>query len=306
MTMTRKLIIILLSITFFLILYIFIIKFDVIALTIEDFIYNLGRDTVVVPESNEYKRDYTYETFVMTSDYEPDSINDIKEIFYTVLNNGWDSFTFYCPSKYENCSSDVRDVANDEKFITLLNNYVSPYNSFINFNTLITGNKTVYVTVDKLYNEVDIKNSEDKLNEIFSTLNIKKDNYKISDIKRLHDYMLTHTVYNKNYIEGDYFSPSNKATGVFIEGEAVCSGYADAFALMMDKIGISNFKVSSENHVWNVISVNNKWLHIDATWDDDENNIHNRDNFYMITTDKLYELDTVEHTFDKESYLELN
>lgn len=69
----------------------------------------------------------------------------------------------------------------------------------------------------------------------------------------------------------------------------VCSGYADAFALILDRLGIRNFKVSSENHIWNVVYIDNGWLHIDSTWDDDENNINNRDNFYMINTKKLYE-----------------
>ncbi len=304
--MTRKLSTILISLIFLLILYVFITKFDFISSTIENFLYSLNKEKIIIEEPNNYERDYKYQTFSMTDDFEPDSITDIKNIFYTILNNGWNNFTFYCSSEYENCSEDVKEVANDEEFISLLNNYVNPFNSFINFNTLITGDKVVYITIDKLYNEIDITDTNNKLDEIFSSLNINKNNYNKSDIKRLHDYLIAHTIYNKNYVEGDYSSPSNKATGALLEGEAVCSGYADAFALILDRLGIRNFKVSSENHIWNVIYIDNSWLHIDSTWDDDENNINNRDNFYMITTKKLYELDTLEHTFDKDNYLELN
>ncbi|UKI58189.1 MAG: hypothetical protein L6V81_01725 [Clostridium sp.] len=41
---------------------------------------------------------------------------------------------------------------------------------------------------------------------------------------------------------------------------------------MLDKLHIPNFKVTSSEHVWNVVYYNGKWTHIDATWDDDEIN----------------------------------
>ena len=40
----------------------------------------------------------------------------------------------------------------------------------------------------------------------------------------------------------------------------------------MDILNIPNFKVSSKEHIWNVIYYNNAWYHIDVTWDDDEIN----------------------------------
>ena len=51
---------------------------------------------------------------------------------------------------------------------------------------------------------------------------------------------------------------------------------------------------------------NNKWLHVDITWDDDEYNSRNRHNFFLIDTNKLLEKDAEEHTFKQELYLELN
>ena len=76
-------------------------------------------------------------------------------------------------------------------------------------------------------------------------------------------------------------------------------------AIILDEFNIPNFKVSSADHVWNVVYINNKWLHVDTTWDDDEVNRYNRNNFFLIDTNKLYELDTSEHTFNKEYYKEL-
>ena len=71
-------------------------------------------------------------TKMLTYDYNfrPNSIEDIKDIYYTVLNNGWIDFTFYCPKSYTNCVEDVRKIANNNEYITKLNGYVSPFNSY--------------------------------------------------------------------------------------------------------------------------------------------------------------------------------
>ena len=70
-------------------------------------------------------------------------------------------------------------------------------------------------------------------------------------------------------------------------------------------MNVPNFKVNSEEHEWNVVYFNNKWSHIDVTWDDDEVNKNNNRNFFMITTNDLLKKDKKEHNFDQSLYLEL-
>ena len=111
--------------------------------------------------------------------------------------------------------------------------------------------------------------------------------------------------YDEEYKENNRESISNKAYGALFNGIALCSGYTDTFALMLDRLSIPNFKVTSEEHVWNVIYYNGKWTHIDATWDDDEINKNNQHNFYMITTEELLKKDKEEHNFNINDYLEL-
>lgn len=304
--MTKKLVCILIILIVLIITYVFAVKYDTIMSYISNFISTTFEEKVVVSEANEYKRNYQYISVSETSNFIPSNKEDIKKIFYTILNNGWESFTFYCPNEYASCTSDVSEITNDNEFISLINNYVSPFNAFYNFNTLITNNKSVYITIDKLYKKEDIEVINEKLDAIIRLLNIDKNNVKVSDIETLHNYILNNTMYDKEYDDSNYFSTSNKANGVLVEGKAVCSGYADAFALMMDKLNIRNYKVSSEDHVWNVIYVNNKWVHVDTTWDDDEYNINNRKNFFMVSTNELYDLDTSEHTFNKDLYLDFN
>ena len=73
----------------------------------------------------------------------------------------------------------------------------------------------------------------------------------------------------------------------------------------MDKLGIPNFKINTEDHEWNVIYYNKKWTHIDVTWDDDEINKNNNRNFFMITTNDLLKKDKKAHSFNSELFLEL-
>ena len=125
-----------------------------------------------------------------------------------------------------------------------------------------------------------------------------------NDIKKIHDYIIKNTTYDDEYEQSNEITESNKATGALIHKKALCSGYSDAFALFMDKINIPNFEVTSEEHEWNAIYFNNKWYHVDTTWDDDETNKYNTSNFFLINTNELLLKDKKEHNFDKEIFLE--
>lgn len=249
-------------------------------------------------------RVYNYLTVNETDNFKPKNINDIKNIYYTVLNNGWNEFTFYCPNDYENCSNDVRTIIKDKDYLSLINNFVSPYNSYKNINTQITNDKEVYIKIDKLYTNEDIYKVNNKLNEIFKELNINKNNYSLNDIKKLHDYLIQNITYDKDYKDGD-ITISNKSTGALFNKIALCSGYSDTFALMLDMLKIPNFRVSNNEHIWNVIKFNNEWRHIDVTWDDDEINKNNNYNFYYLSTNELLTIDNDKHSFKRELYLEL-
>ena len=262
---------------------------------------------VIVPEESYYQRNYLYVSVSETNNYEPHSIDDIKKIYYTVLNNGWTSFTFYCPEEYTNCIDDIKQVADSNKnsYIDFINNYVSPYNTYRKYNTQIINNNEITLTIEKLYTEDDIK----ALNNIVDTF-IQKNNINVNsptkkDLEKIHDYIIKNTTYDKNYEKGGEITDSSKATGALINGEALCSGYSDAFAIFLDKLRIPNFKITSEEHAWNVIFFNKKWSHVDVTWDDDEINKDNNRNFFMITTSDLQKKDKKDHNFNKELFKEI-
>ena len=287
-------------------LYLTIRNIEDVTTYVTNIIRRFSKNTVIVPEYSKNHRVYSYSTVSETDNFEPYSIDDLKKIYYTVLNNGWDTFTFYCPYKYENCINDVKQIASSENddFISLINNYVSPYNSYKKYNTMIVDDNQITLTIDKLYTDEEIQKIDAVINSyIAKKINLNK--VTKSDIEKIHDYIIKKVTYDVEYEKGNEITDSNKATGALLKGRALCSGYTDAFAIFLDKLKIPNFKINSEEHEWNAIYFNKKWTHIDLTWDDDEINKNNNRNLFMVNTKELQEKDKKEHNFKKELYLEI-
>jgi hypothetical protein len=265
-----------------------------------------SRKAVVIPESSLYHRTYTFKTVSETNNFEPRSKEDIKKIYYTVLNNGWSSFRFYCDEEYPDCVKDVKEIANSQfnEYISIINNYVSPYNSYKKYNTTIIDGDEILLSVDKLYTDEEIERLNSIIDKYLAKNNITPDNVTKTEIKKIHDYIIKNVSYDEEYEQSNEITESNKATGALFNKKALCSGYSDTFAIFMDKLNVPNFEVTSEEHEWNAIYLNNKWYHIDTTWDDDETNMLNTTNFFLINTKELLLKDKKEHNFKKDIFLE--
>lgn len=305
MNRTKTYIAIIILLIFSILFYLFYVRFDVIVGYIAEVIDDYSVKEIIIPTSTVNNKLYHFDTVKQTNSFIPYSKNDLRDIYYTVLNNGWDKFTFYCPDEYVTCAEDVKALANESDFITTINNYVSPYNSYSKYNTLIIGQNEVLLTVDKLYTNAEILLINEEIERIIGELEIDRTDVKQKDIKKIHDYLIKNVTYDEEYEEGDVVTTSNKATGALVDKVALCSGYTDTFALFMDKLGIKNFKISTDNHVWNVIYFNDQWLHVDVTWDDDEVNNKTAYYFFLIDTEDLLDKDKTDHSFNQELYLEL-
>ena len=66
----------------------------------------------IVLNKNEYYRDYSFDYVQTTDNFIPENKQDLLNIFYTVINSGQESFTFYCPKNYKKCSTEVQQIAN--------------------------------------------------------------------------------------------------------------------------------------------------------------------------------------------------
>ena len=305
MSRTKRLFNVLISLILLFGVYLFFINYDKAMNKINRFLDKISGFEVVIPkEQTKNNRKYNFKVLKETNNFEPKNIDDIKSIYYTVLNEGWDEFTFYCRSDYEGCADDVRKVADDSEYVSLINNYVSPLNSYKKYNTLVTGDKEIYLSIDKTYTKEQTEYLTNYFNNLIDSLKIDRKNITKENIKSIHHYLINNITYDDDYTKTQDEN-STTAYGAITTKKSICGGYTDAFAIAMDILNIPNFKVSSKEHIWNAIYYNNTWYHIDVTWDDDEINKNNQHNFYMITTEELLKKDKEEHNFNINDYLEL-
>ena len=64
----------------------------------------------------------------------------------------------------------------------------------------------------------------------------------------------------------------HSAYGALIEGQAVCTGYAEAYLLLCEFSGIPcmlvNGTADGVPHAWDLVCLDGSWYHADPTWDD--------------------------------------
>ncbi len=89
--------------------------------------------------------------------------------------------------------------------------------------------------------------------------------------KAIHDYMLLNCAYDyDNFLNDTLPWVSYWEEGVIVNKTAVCNGYAYAFKLFMDMLGIECELVGSGElgHIWNRVCLDGDWYMVDVTWDD--------------------------------------
>ena len=256
---------------------------------------------------NDYYRDYNFLYLSNTDTFEPHSEQDIVNIFYTVINSGLDSFTFYCPKDYSDCTSVVAEIANDQTRLSHINNFVHPYNSFKHIETQFSSVGEVKITIDRSYTADDISAINAKVDEIYNLI-VDPNASSTANIKTIHDYIINNSKYDSQRSDYNIISyKSDLAYGPLIQGYGICGGYSDAMQLFLEKLNIKNYKISSDSHVWNAVYLNDEWYHLDLTWDDpvtSNNSNILQDDFLLITTNELLQKEVKEHNFNQDIYLE--
>lgn len=278
---------------------------------------------LVLKPNNNFKKNNDYLYVQNTDNFIPYSHQDMLNIYYTVINNGWDQFTFYCPSEYTNCLNDAEAISGDELILTHLNNYVHPFNSFTNIKSTINNSGEITLKVYYLYDKNTIKMIDNETDRILKEL-IKDDMDDYDKIKTIHDYIINNTKYDveRNEENSSKYN-SYTAYGPLFEGYATCNGYTDLMAIYLTKLGFNNYKIATTpkeisykatGHIWNAVYFDDKWVHIDLTWDDpvsEDRKDYLFHTYFLVTTSAMHEADegeTVieEHNFDKLYYLEFN
>lgn len=278
---------------------------------------------LTINKGNVYTKNYNFMYIQNSQDFVPYSFNDILNIYFSIFNHGWSEFTFYCPKEYTDCIKDVTEISNENSpYLKHINNFVHPFNSFEETRTKITPDGEITVTVlSRRYTEKEIEAVNKYVDETIQKL-YKKDDEIEENLKRIHDYIIDNTKYDINRNDGKYSEyTSYNAYGPAIEGYATCNGYADLMAIILSKLGMKNFRVAttseeisykSNGHIWNAVKIDDKWLHLDLTWDDPvgkDGKDYLYHKYFLVTTEEMKKSDSgnvkvEEHNFNKAIYRE--
>ena len=125
--------------------------------------------------------------------------------------------------------------------------------------------------------------------EIYAGITPDMDDY--DKLKYFHDYL----VLNCETTSGDEFADT--IFGALVKKKAHCEGYSKAFSYLCNLAGIENVLVTGETyvpHMWNMVKLGGNWYHVDVTWDDPADQLH--ENFpdvilyqYFMVTDSVIE-----------------
>lgn len=259
----------------------------------------------IVLKENEYYLDRDFE-FVQNYDDEVHNYTELLNYIYHVVNTGSKEGTGYCVREYKNCAKDLEEIGNNKELLSTINNFVHPYNSFSSIIFTYNTKGDFDIKVNKIYSKENIIDINGVVDRVIKE-NIVDTMTTTQKLKIIHDYIIDNTKYDtlKSKNINDMTYKSNTAIGVLLEGYGICSGYSDAMSIFLGKLGIDNYKISNDTHIWNLVKVNNKWLHIDLTWDDPiyEQNL-NRDTYFLITTAELEKLNDNTHSFNKTVFKE--
>ncbi len=123
----------------------------------------------------------------------------------------------------------------------------------------------------RISNELD-----EKINEIIEGSEVFGTDYE----KELyfHNYICENVVYDEATMvkSGGY---GDTAYSALLDGKSICEGYSRAMQVLLDRAGIDNYLVvgdgkteeGTEPHMWNIVEIDGKNYHLDATWNDTGN-----------------------------------
>lgn len=118
--------------------------------------------------------------------------------------------------------------------------------------------------------EDEVKKFNAKLDEVVAEA--RAIDGKMEQMLWVHDYLAINCGYNWEVATGNKEPTSRvfSAYGVLVDRDAVCQGYALAYKLILNKLGINCITVTSTgmNHMWNLVQLDGSWYHVDVTWDD--------------------------------------
>ena len=273
-----------------------------------EYIYRkyLQKDIIQTLNDNEYSKKQNYSYVKIDKHTKIKDKEDIKDALYTFLDAGWSFYTVRCDVDYLNCTNDAKEIVENNTYLTDISNYVHPFNTFDKINTTFTSYGVITFKKQNRYSDEQIKKINDKVDEIYNNYYDSSKNI-MENIQIFHDYIVNNTTYDTKNITGLSNINSSTAYGVLFDGVGICSGYTDTMQLFLEKLHVKNYRISSNTHVWNLVFVDGKWLHLDLTWDDPIISYGSSSlshDYFLIDTEKLKSFNDGEHNYDSNIYIE--
>ena len=304
-----------LNIFFFLfIILVVIFNEQITSYIVNNYIFN--KNVKITIKKNYYSLNKDYEFVSITDDFVAHNYQHLLNIMYTVLDSGEKEFYFYCGDEYTSCLDDIdklipSDSNTSYDVLADINNLVHPFNSYKKLTVVMNNYGKVTVRVSKQYNKDQIQYINEEIDKIKKEI-IKPNMTDKDKILAFHDYIINTTKYDKdraNNLNDKLYknSISHTANGLLKNHLALCGGYSDVMSIFLSQLDIPNIRIAADKHVWNLVNIDNKWLHLDATWDDPITKTGIQilaHDYFLINTERLYKLDNKEHNFNKNFYLE--
>lgn len=133
------------------------------------------------------------------------------------------------------------------------------------YNYSTWGNTIVGIKFEYKFSKEEYQEQKAIIDNTFSkVLNTIDDS--MSDYEKallIHDYLCTNFSYDLTYSNYNLLDFVKSGTGV-------CQAYYQAYAYMLNQVGIKSYPVQSTllNHIWNMIEIDGKYYQVDVTWDD--------------------------------------
>ena len=113
----------------------------------------------------------------------------------------------------------------------------------------------------------DIEKNEKIKNKLLEAVKkiIKQEDTEFYKVKKTYDYIIKNIAYNFNSINTVNLTISN-----FGKYYTDCAGYTDILNYIFNNIGIESFSSvdNTNGHIWNIVKVDGRYYHLDATYSD--------------------------------------
>ena len=236
---------------------------------------------------------------------------DVATLASTYDKDAFDARLVEAFKNYES-SVDVSDIGitRDEAYNGGINTVINSHPEIIG----IAGTSYYYSSSTNLVTEIVItytsnaREEQQKLDAAINELNSRVDISGMTDeeiVLAYHEYLTSTVAYAyAAYLQGSLGGAHEyDMYGALVNHSSVCQGYAETMFYLLKKAGLSCAIASSQNinHAWNIVKLNGKWYHIDATWDDPVWDMPGRSlhTYFLVSFDTMNKNTLTNHTKDR-------